>query len=280
MKKLYWILIAIAISVALAEGYALYNIPKAVTINGQLHYEYSIEVEPSTIFKLSLESRAQGETKFAILAASEGSDFSNFPQLFKLPVLTNSLSDVGIYQLRVQVINNHNVLYVNKGLLPLTRADLSQPLTIEMQIPPKPRKKIMIAKIMTPTPRVIEIITATPSPVPEPVKLDIQNLLGNKFWVLQTKQRSKAHLSFDMEKNYAFGSGGCNKFQGSYQIEEGTIMFNQFISSSKYCAGLMEVEKYFLAALPKVKKWQVKEEGKALYLYGEDKTLLLQFMVK
>ncbi len=58
------------IFIALAEGYALYKIPKSETIKGALQYEYSAEVSPGTIFKLSIESLAQVESKLTILAVS------------------------------------------------------------------------------------------------------------------------------------------------------------------------------------------------------------------
>ncbi|MCP5077490.1 MAG: hypothetical protein GY951_05470 [Psychromonas sp.] len=75
-----------------------------------MNYEYPVEVLAGSSFKLSLESRAQGESEFAILAASESNDFEKFPQLFSLPVLSHSLSSIGVYQLRVQVIHDHKVL--------------------------------------------------------------------------------------------------------------------------------------------------------------------------
>jgi len=277
MKKVYWILIVIAIAIALAEGYALYKIPKSETITGSLNYEYPVEVLAGSSFKLSLESRAQGESQFAILAASESNDFNKFPQPFKLSLLSKSLSNVGIYQLRVQVMNDHKVLYVNKGLIPLTRSDLSKALIIEMQIPPKPRKKIIIAPSVKPTPVLEELVIITPTATPVPVVLDVEVLLGNKLWKLKNKQVSKANLRFDMKKSYAFGNGGCNKFQGGYQVEQNNIIFNHFIASSKQCEGLMEIESYFLESLPKVTSWLVKEEGKELFLYDDNKQLLLQF---
>jgi heat shock protein HslJ len=308
MKKLHWILIIIVIVIALAEGYALYKIPKSEIINGQLNYEYSVEIEPDTVFKLSLESRALGENKFAILSASEFIKFTQFPQTFSLPVLSKSLSNLGIYQLRVRVINQHKVLYTNKGLLPLTRADLEQPLNIDLQIPAKHRQKIIIKSVVLPIPVVQEVtqLTDTPSQVvqetilpivvslpvmPEtiastvaspsaPKKLDVKKILGGKHWELQTKQENNAHLIFAIEKGYALGSGGCNNFQSGYQIEQSAIVFNLFIVSSKHCEKLMEVETYFLDSLPKVSHWSVKDEGQTLYLSDNNNQLLLQFMAK
>ena len=278
MKKLYWVIIAIVLIIALAEGYALYKIPKSEELKGVLKYQQSIQVKPGTIFKLSLESREQGNSKFDIIAASESNHFSGFPQAFSLPILSNLLSDIGIYQLRVKVINEKKTLYVNKGLLPLTRAELKGALIIELQPPATPRPKIIIAPIVTPTP--VVIVEEVIQPTPEPIKLDVVNLLGNKRWLLQNKQPNKAHLSFDMKKGYVSGSGGCNNFQGGYQVQQSEINFKQFIASSKYCEELMEVESYFLTALPNVTNWVVKDEGKSLYFYDENKQLLLKFIAE
>lgn len=141
MKKWHWVTIFIIGCVALIEGYVLYKIPKSELLNGRLHYEYPVEVELGTSFKLSFESRAQGESNFAILGVSEAYNFNQFPQHFTLPILSHSLSDLGIYQLRVQVFKQDKLLFVNKGLLPLTRSDLLQPLNIDMQLPRTIRSK-------------------------------------------------------------------------------------------------------------------------------------------
>lgn len=276
MRKVYWIIIAIVIIVAVAEGYALYKIPKSETLKGQLNYAHTMQSSPDIVFKLSLESRAQGADDFSILAASENNSFDTFPQSFNLPVLSKSLSNTGIYQLRVKVTQNGKVLYVNKGLLPLTRDDLVQFLNIEMQVPVTPRKKIIITPTILPTPLLQEVTEITP----EPVKLDIENLLANKRWKLLTKEKNNAFLSFDIKKGYAFGSGGCNKFQGGYKVTQSDIVFNQFIASSKYCEGAMEVEAYFLESLPLVASWLVLEEGTSLHLYDQSNKPLLQFIAK
>jgi heat shock protein HslJ len=135
---------------------------------------------------------------------------------------------------------------------------------------------MIITPSVAPTPIVEEIIP----PTPLPIQLDVDKLLANKHWLLQTKESSKAYIIFDMKKQYAFGSGGCNKFQGGYQVDQSRIVFNQFIASSKYCDQFMEVETYFLSALPKVTNWLVKDGGKTLYFYADNKLLLLQFSAK
>ena len=118
MKNLYWVIIAIVLIILLAEGYTRYKIPQAHYIKGQLTYNQESSIEPGTLFKLSLKSRAKGDNEFTILSASEQNVFVKFPQSFTLPVLKKSLSATGLYQLRVQIIKDDKLLYVNRELLP------------------------------------------------------------------------------------------------------------------------------------------------------------------
>ena len=279
MKNLYWVIIAIVLIILLAKEYALYKIPQAHYIKGQLTYNQESSIEPGTLFKLSLESRPKGENEFTILSASEQNVFAMFPQSFTLPVLKKSLSATGLYQLRVQIIKDDKLLYVNRELLPLTRHDLTKALSIEMQSAPQEKLEVQVKVQPESQPKltvqpVEEIITIVKET--EPVKLDIPALLANKTWVLNSKVKNKPHLTFDIQKGRVFGSGGCNNFQGGYQIEQTLLIFNHFISSAKHCATGMKVEDYFLDSVAKVKEWAVKDNH--LYLYDKDKLLLLEFL--
>lgn len=275
MKKLYWVIIAIVTIILIAEGYALYKIPQTHFINGELTYQQETNIEPGTIFRLSLESRAQGANKFAIISASEQNPFSSFPQSFTLPVLKKSLLATGLYQLRVEVIKDNKRLFVNRDLLPLTRTDLNQDLNIELQLLPQ----LEIKRAAEPAPEVVlekEASAVIEIEKVEPVKLDISALLANKKWLLNSKVKNKPHLTFDIQQKRAFGSGGCNDFQGGYQIDQSALVMQYLISTEKNCATGMELEDTFLDALAKVNGWAVKE-GK-LYLYDNNKAELLEFI--
>ena len=272
MKNLYWVILAIVVIIIFADGYALYKIPQAQYIKGELTYNQESNIEPGTIFKLSLESRPQGDNKFNILSASEQNVFEKFPQEFTLPVLKKSLSSTGIYQLRVQVIKDHKLLYVNRELLPFTRYDLNESLNIEMQAAAQAMLKAHPKPQAKPKPKeeVLPVVKEA-----EPAALDIPGLLANKKWFLDSKEKNKPHLTFDIQKGRVFGSGGCNNFQGGYQIDQSLLIMKNFISTAKHCATGMEVEDEFLDALTKVNEWEVKD-GK-LKLYDKNKLLLLQF---
>ncbi|MFT6985169.1 MAG: heat shock protein HslJ [Psychromonas sp.] len=272
MKNVFWALIGIATVMIFAEGYALYKIPQAQYIKGQLTYDGESNIEPGTIFKLSLESRPQGDKKFNILSAAEQNVFSKFPQNFTLPILKKSLSRTGIYQLRVQIIKDNQLLYSNRELLPLTRDELNGSISVAMQAARKAQAKQVIQP--QPMAAVEEEVLPIVKTV-EPVKLDIVALLGNKQWFLEGKGKKRPYLTFDIQKKRVFGSGGCNDFQGGYQIEQNLLVMKHFISTAKRCATGMEVETNFLDALNKVSEWLV-EEGK-LRLYDKDQLLLLQF---
>ncbi|WP_028863481.1 META domain-containing protein [Psychromonas aquimarina] len=284
MKKLYWTIIAIITAVLLAETYALYKIPKTENISGKLTYEQIIKVEPGTVFRLSLESRPQGDTKFVILSASENNAFTAFPQKFTLSVLEKSLSRSGLYQLRAEVVKDGKTLFITRNMLPLTRKDLTEAVTIIMQAERKPKAepKSMAKSEAKPEskPKAVAEVTVkapeiTTEASPEPVQLDTTALLAGKYWVLDSEVKNKPYLIFDMRRGSVVGSGGCNKFQGGYKIEQHSLLLNNFISTAKHCDTGMEVEKYYLTSLTKVKSWSVTDNK--LYLYDENKLQLLQF---
>ncbi|WP_019616815.1 META domain-containing protein [Psychromonas ossibalaenae] len=282
MKKLHWTIIAIITVVLLAETYALYKIPKAENISGKLIYDQIVNIEPDTFFRLSLESRPQGDTKFIILSASENNAFSAFPQKFTLSVLEKSLSRSGLYQLRAEVIKDGKLLFTNRNMLPLTRKELSEVTAVVMQAVRKPKAELKPKPEVKSKsePKVIpEVTVKTPAKTAEaslePVQVDTAALLGGKNWVLDSEAKNKPYIIFDIRRGSIVGSGGCNKFQGGYKIEQRSLILNNFISTAKHCDTGMEVEEYYLNSLTKVKSWLVTDNK--LYLYDENKLQLLQF---
>jgi heat shock protein HslJ len=58
----------------------------------------------------------------------------------------------------------------------------------------------------------------------------------------------------------AFGRGGCNRFFGSYSIEESVIRFGPMASTLMYCEETMAVENAFLKALGEVDEFLVEQD--------------------
>ncbi|MCX9156292.1 YbaY family lipoprotein [Niveibacterium sp. 24ML] len=92
-------------------------------------------------------------------------------------------------------------------------------------------------------------------------------LLGDTPVQVADKQR-EAHLVMHGEPSRVAGSGGCNRLMGGYVVKGNTLRFDKLASTMMACAGGMEQELRFMAALNKVTAWRI--EGQQLSLLDAD----------
>ena len=98
--------------------------------------------------------------------------------------------------------------------------------------------------------------------------------LGDTSVLVGERQR-EPHLIFEPEHHRVVGSGGCNRFSGSYALTNDRIRFGQLASTRMACADGMETEKDFLASLERARRWNIL--GEDLNLYDEQGALLARF---
>ncbi len=81
------------------------------------------------------------------------------------------------------------------------------------------------------------------------------------------------------EQGRLSGSAGCNNYFAAYNLgEEGGLSIEMPASTRKMCRGpAMEVERRFLAALPKVQRFAVVVEGLELVYLEADSEAVLRF---
>jgi heat shock protein HslJ len=79
-------------------------------------------------------------------------------------------------------------------------------------------------------------------------------------------------LTLDSDSQRASGSSGCNRMTGSYELTGDSLTFGAMAGTMMACIKGMDVEKDYLAALARVKKWQIKGQELVL-LDGEGKVL-------
>lgn len=87
-------------------------------------------------------------------------------------------------------------------------------------------------------------------------------------------EEAGADLSLGAELRVS-GSGGCNRYFGSYSLDGGSIRFGPLASTLMYCEGTMVVEQAFFKALDLVRG--ICADGDALCLSSEDGTTVLAF---
>jgi copper homeostasis protein (lipoprotein) len=73
----------------------------------------------------------------------------------------------------------------------------------------------------------------------------------------------------------ATGSGGCNRFTGSYELDGNNLSFGTLAGSMMACVAGMDTEKEYLETLPRVRTWKVL--GQHLELFDTAGTLLARF---
>jgi copper homeostasis protein (lipoprotein) len=73
----------------------------------------------------------------------------------------------------------------------------------------------------------------------------------------------------------ATGSGGCNRFTGSFEMNGNSLSFGALAGSMMACEAGMETEREYLETLPQVRTWKVL--GQHLELFDATGTMLARF---
>ena len=74
-------------------------------------------------------------------------------------------------------------------------------------------------------------------------------------------------LQFDPSNGSISGSSGCNRFNGSYQVDGDRLSFGQMLSTMMACVEGMELEQQILQSLARVKSFRV--DGNQLMLLDD-----------
>ncbi len=80
--------------------------------------------------------------------------------------------------------------------------------------------------------------------------------IGNFEVVVQERQR-EPWIELDSRSNHLTGSGGCNRFTGSYEAGNGTLRFGRIARTMMACIE-MDTENAFLRALERTRQYRVR----------------------
>lgn len=119
--------------------------------------------------------------------------------------------------------------------------------------------------------------TCGPRPAPAALETTSWRLtrVGDILVVAKDPKREPG-LVFDAAARRVSGSGGCNRFTGSYtRTAVDGITFSPMAGTMMACIDGMETEDAFLTALPRVRTWNIL--GPILELYDEAGKLLARF---
>lgn len=88
--------------------------------------------------------------------------------------------------------------------------------------------------------------------------------LGGKSVTVAPKQHEPYFVLDNKSKRIA-GSGGCNRFTGTYQQNSDRLLFGKMAMTFMACPEGMETERDFAAALEQVRSWKILGEQLELY---------------
>lgn len=78
----------------------------------------------------------------------------------------------------------------------------------------------------------------------------------------------KPSITFDAGQLRVSGHGGCNRYSGSFDVDDHTISFGEMASTRMFCQGVQE--EVYLQALRKINTFSVGDNGATLHLITGD----------
>ena len=84
--------------------------------------------------------------------------------------------------------------------------------------------------------------------------------------------KGEPHIILSLQTNKIHGSGGCNRFGGTYSLDGDRLTFGDIAFTKIYCEGVMEVENPYMRALTTVNGFRV--NGDAMWLLRDGKQIM------
>jgi putative lipoprotein len=205
---------AVALLAALlSPPLALFAAPAGAeaVVEGEAFYRERIALPPGAVFEATLEDVARADAPAEVLGRAVIEDAGAPPFRFAIPYDPAALTDRGRYAVRATVRVENRLWFTSDTHHP---AFGDAPLTIRM-------------------------IRVSAEPAPSPAS----SLVGRRWRLVAMGdapvetdgQREPPHLEFDAE-GAVFGSGGCNRLRGSYELgENGAISFGPAASTMMAC---------------------------------------------
>ncbi|MFB2839289.1 META domain-containing protein [Floridanema evergladense] len=106
--------------------------------------------------------------------------------------------------------------------------------------------------------------------------------LGNMALLdLPTPMVPSQELTAEFADGRISGSGGCNRFMGSYEIQGDRLTISQLASTFKACEEpIMNQESKYLKALQGAQRFELDDKGLTIYYQVEQESGVLRFVSK
>lgn len=94
--------------------------------------------------------------------------------------------------------------------------------------------------------------------------------IRNKYWKLVELEGDtlvvaedwrEPHIIFKLNEENVSGSGGCNNFSGSYNLNGDSVKIGPLIITRKFCDSLMDQEVKFIKALEEAARFNIRGDS-------------------
>ena len=229
-------------------------------IEGSVWYRERILPPPDAEVSVTLEDVARMDVSAELIAVTRFKPQGGPPWAFILEYDPAKIHEKGRYALRARIEADGRLIFTSTEHIPAFSRDPGKPV------------KILVSQVSRTNAEGV-------APPPKP-----NASLTNTYWKLTELNGEPAllgagqkelHMVLTTEGNRLRGFSGCNRFTGTYKVEEGHMQFLQMASTRMACMDGMEQEQRFLFALESTSRFKI--SGDSLSLHGADGKLLLRF---
>ena len=229
-------------------------------IEGSVWYRERMLLPPDAEVSIILEDVARMDVKAELIAVTRFKPQGGPPWTFTVEYDPGKIHEKGRYALRARIESNGRLIFTSTEQIPAFDRDPDNPV------------KILVSRVSS---------TKAKGNAPPP---KTNASLTNTYWKLTELNGDPAvigagerelHMVLITEGSRVRGFSGCNKFTGTYKVEEDHFQFSQMASTRMACMDGMEQEQRFLSALEGTTGFKI--SGDSLSLHGADGQLLLRF---
>ena len=235
-------------------------------IKGTATYRERMALPPNAVFEATLEDISRADAPAHIVARVRIEHPGNPPIPFEITYEPSQISSGHRYEVRARIVVARRVLFTTDQHYPAFSTDQSE-ITLLLQ------------RSNSSTPMAG---SANSSGQPASPGGKTSASLEDTYWKLTRmgetpvpgmSQQREPHFIMESASRRVTGSGGCNRFTGSYQLDGDHLTFSQMASTMMACLDGMETETTFLKTLTQVRTWKIM--GQQLELYGSGDQVLL-----
>lgn len=216
-------------------------------ITGTAAYRERIALPPDAVLEVALEEISGDGAAVRVLGTARVEPAGQVPIRFEIPYDPASIDPGRIYSVRARISAAGELLFATDRLNPVISRGRGTQVSLML-------RKASRRGAPPPAP------AAPPASAPDAP-------LVNTYWklvelrgqpVVGAEKQREAHVVLRVgEPPTAGGSGGCNRFTGSYRVEGDSIAFGQLAATMMACPQGMETEQQFLKALGEATAWKV-----------------------